>query len=139
MREYIQKAKDNSGYFQIICEQVSSTKVEYLDIEIEKCGNRLETKPYTKPTNRESMPLDPSSAHAPQVHRSWVVAELERKKGLAYPEKNKKDVDKEMKWKFTKNMLPYRIKTQVINKKSSDQTEKKHKMAAHWISPCLAL
>eukprot|EP00974_Lingulodinium_polyedra_P100142 9700354-Lingulodinium_polyedra.AAC.1 len=98
MKKYIWKAMEESKYFQIICEQISSTKVEYLDIEIEKCGTRIETRPYTKPTNKESMPLDPSSAHAPQVHKSWVRAELERRKGLAYPEKNKKGVDSEMRW-----------------------------------------
>ena len=76
-RKYVKRYIELSDYFRVLCEEVSSTKITMLDIEVSIRGNKFITAPTWKPTSL-GIPLCTSSAHPKKVHEGWPIALIRR-------------------------------------------------------------
>ena len=77
---FFQQMRHRAGYFKVLCTEVSSKQVRYLDLNIAIVRNRVEISPALyKPI----IPLAPESGHSKYVHVAWPKAVSNRLHSLA--------------------------------------------------------
>jgi len=74
-RKFIHAIIQRSTLFKLVCDEINSHEIHFLDVRIFRSGRRFGTEMAFKPTNL-GIPLSTQSAHPVHVHVSWPVARI---------------------------------------------------------------
>ena len=68
--------------FKIECEEISTQKIQYLDVCIRKGNTQFSISPETKPSKLNTPMLSRHSAHHPNIHTAWPGGHLRQRLSL---------------------------------------------------------
>ena len=133
---YLRSTFAQASPFKLSCEQVSATRMQFLEVML-RCGHDsfMITPKYK--SAYISKPLGVESAHPIHVHRRWPTALIIRSKMFAHPRKHAEDAIEELQQRFANNHSnPAQMSW--LRKRIADDTHHASTRSSTTIEQCLS-